>query len=104
MLYAAKCYWPGITAPEFERRAAGRLAYNARSDPAVASYLGSILFPDDQLLLCMFDGGSTGAVRSNADRARIPCERVMALIWLPASQDSPHCLCSNAYQNGGRKC
>jgi hypothetical protein len=104
MLYAAKCYWPGITTREFEHGAAGRLARAHRWDPAGTSYVGSILFGDDQLLLCLFDGGSTGAVRHSADRARIPCERVMALVWLPASRRNPPCLCSTAYHNGGRKC
>jgi hypothetical protein len=101
MLYAAKRYWPGITAREFERGAAGRLAQPHRRDSADAAYRGSIVFVEDQLLLCLFDGQSTAAVRHNADRARIPCERVMPLVWLPASGCcTPH-LHSTADRDGG---
>jgi hypothetical protein len=103
MLYAAKCYWPGITAREFERGAAGRLAETRRRGSADAAYRGSIVFVEDQLLLCLFEGGSTAAVRHSADRAHVPCERVMPLVWLPASGCCTPRLYPTVNQDGGRK-
>lgn len=83
MLYAAKCYWPGISAGEFERDAAIRLLEPARaSEPA---YLGSLVFGGDDLVLCLYEGSSRSAVMNAARRARVPCERIMESAWLPAA-------------------
>jgi hypothetical protein len=76
MVYAAKCYWPGITETELERRLA---------DAGAAGYLGSLLFPDDDLVLCLFDARSRAAVQQASERVGIPCERIMASRWLPGS-------------------
>ena len=82
MIYAAKCYWPGVTEPELEQAAAR--AMRATTNSAVA-YLGSILFEDDELVLCLFDAASRAAVRTATERAGIPCERVMDSHWLAPS-------------------
>lgn len=84
MVFAAKCYWPGITAEELARAAsrAAREAALARHRGSELAYLGSILFPDDELVLCLFDGPSPAAVKETNERAGIPCERVMHSIWL----------------------
>ena len=88
MLYAAKCYWPGISASEFERDAAIRLA-QTRSDRAPdPAYLGSLVFDGDELVLCLYEGSSRAAVMDAARSARIPCERIMKSAWLPAT-DTP---------------
>lgn len=79
MIYAAKCYWPGVTEPELEQATAR--AMRATTKGAVA-YLGSILFEDDELVLCLFDAASRAAVRTATERAGIPCERVMDSHWL----------------------
>jgi hypothetical protein len=84
MLYAAKCYWPGVTRKELEeagtraRRAVRRPVPGGRS----IAYLGSIMFPDDELVLCLFDAPSHAAVRQASEQAGIPCERVMTSVWL----------------------
>lgn len=84
MLYAAKCFWPGVSAEEFERDAAPRLSL-ARSDSgADAAYLGSLVFGGDELVLCLYEGCSRATVSEAARRASIPCERIMASAWLPA--------------------
>jgi len=85
MLYSAKCYWPGINATEFERVAASRLAKPGVRGPAAAGYLGSILFPDAELVLCLFEASSSAAVRSVAEQARIPCERIIESVWLAST-------------------
>jgi hypothetical protein len=83
MLYTAKCYWPGISADEFDRVASHPLA----EPPAVPEgivYRGAILFPEDHLVLCLFEASSRAAVKETTDRARVPCERVIDSVWLPA--------------------
>lgn len=82
MLYAAKCYWPGVSPSQFEHETATRLAQSAADDPA---YLGALVFGGDALVLCLYEGSSAKAVIAAATRARIPCERVMALDWLPTT-------------------
>jgi hypothetical protein len=82
MLYAAKCYWPEVTEGELAQ-AARRVARRPE-----AGYAGSLLFPGDELVLCLFDARSAEAVRRASERAGIPCERVMELRWLaPPGQE-----------------
>ena len=82
MLYAAKCYWPGVTGADLEQVAerAGRAGLVSGSN-AVA-YLGSLLFGGDDLVLCLFQGPSRAAVIQASDRLGIPCERLMDSAWL----------------------
>lgn len=84
MLYAAKCYWPGVTANELEAvgTAARRESRRARSGVSAIAYLGSIMFPADELVLCLFDAPSQAAVKHTSEQAGIPCERVMPTLWL----------------------
>jgi hypothetical protein len=93
MLYTAKCYWPGISAEEFDRGASSRLATRS-AEPGSITYRGSILFPEDDLVLCLFEAFSRAAVKEAAERARVPCERVIASVWLPA----PDRASSNAHE------
>ena len=82
MLYAAKCYWPGVTEIEV-RRAGARAAEDTRSPQRDGvDYLGSLLFVDDQLVLCLFEGPSRTAVARATENAWIPCERLMNSIWV----------------------
>lgn len=78
MLYAAKCYWPGVSRSDVET-AAARLARS--SDPELA-YRGSLLFGEDALVLCLFESPSRAAVKRASELAGIPCERVMDSVWL----------------------
>jgi hypothetical protein len=82
MLYAAKCYWPGVSQNELEQVATRA----RRSDPRPAQsdvvYRGSLLFSDDDLVLCLFEGPSHTAVKRASEQAGIPCERVMQSVWL----------------------
>jgi hypothetical protein len=85
MIYAAKCYWPGVSERQLEHAAARAVleaATVSRTGSAIA-YLGSILFEADELVLCLFDAGSRFAVRTTTERAGIPCERVRDSHWLP---------------------
>ena len=82
MLYAAKCYWPDVGQRELER-VADRAARSAAAveRPEVA-YLGSLLFADDDLVLCLFEARSRAAVKRASEQLGVPCERVMDSIWL----------------------
>jgi hypothetical protein len=82
MLYAAKCYWPGVNRTVIEQLAAR--AVEAESEPGRrdVAYRGSLLFSDDDLVLCLFDGPSRAAVKHASEQLGIPCERVMDSDWL----------------------
>src|SRR5690348_18466444 len=90
MLYAAKCYWPGVTETDVEQVAA-RAGLAAGSNPV--SYLGSLLFAADDLVLCLFQGPSRAAVIRASDRLGVPCERLMDVAWLgpgrPIQDEAP---------------
>jgi Protein of unknown function (DUF4242) len=86
MLFAAKCYWPGVTQADLETiaRRAEPAGFPTTRDPV--TYLGSLLFTDDELVLCFFEGPSRPAVKRASDRAGVPSERLMGSIWLGATQ------------------
>src|SRR5215469_16975717 len=89
MLYAAKCYWPGVT-PADLNQVAGRAAQaGLATGTGPVSYLGSLLFPADDLVLCLFRGPSRAAVIAASDRLGMPCERLMDLAWLGPYRRSP---------------
>ena len=58
MVFAAKCYWAGIAAAELTRaaRRTAREAELARHRGSALECLASSRFPDDELVLCVFDG------------------------------------------------
>jgi hypothetical protein len=76
-VYAAKSFWPGLTRERVDQALA-----TLRPDVGGPRHLGSLLFPDDELVLCLFDGSSPASVAQAAERAGIPCERVMPAMWL----------------------
>jgi hypothetical protein len=82
MLYAAKCFWPGVRRVEVEGVVArlGRGREGPRGHEV--RYRGSLLFCDDDLVLCLFEGSSRAAVKRVSERVGIPCERVMNSVWL----------------------
>ncbi len=90
MVYAAKCFWPEVEETELQR-VAERAHADVGSDRV--SYLGSICFPSDDLVLCLFDAPSPVAVKRASERLRIPCERVMPALWIPqlGPQTSARC-------------
>ncbi len=83
MLYTAKCYWPGVTAHELAEASERVLEAHFPQSRSHATYLGSVLFPGDDLVLCLFEAASRAAVKRASDEAGIPCERVMDTLWIP---------------------
>ena len=88
MLYAAKCYWPGVTQADLEQVAERAMAGLGTGSGSVI-YLGSLLFAPDDLVLCLFQGPTRAAVIQASDRLGIPCERLMEPEWLPLDQPIP---------------
>lgn len=88
MLYTAKCYWPGVTALELAEASERAAEVHLARSRSRATYLGSVLFPGDDLVLCLFEADSRAAVKRASDEAGIPCERVMDTLWISPSGGS----------------
>ena len=76
--YLAECFWPGVQDPDLQaldERAATVTAELALAGEDVR-YLGSMLVRADEVVLCLF-AGSEAAVRTAAERAAIPFERIL---------------------------
>ena len=88
MLYAVKCYWPGVTHADLEQ-----VAERARAGPGTGngnvSYLGALLFAADDLVLCLFCGPTRAAVIEASERLGVPSERLMDAAWLGPDQRIP---------------
>jgi hypothetical protein len=76
----AECLLPGLTlaaAGAMTQRVREELARSA--DPV--SFLGSLLMPGDEVLLCLF-AGPAAEVRAVSERAGLPFERILACVGL----------------------
>ena len=89
MLYAAKCYWPGVTQADLGQVAGRAARAGLDTGTGTVTYLGSLLFADDDLVLCLFRGPSRAAVIQASDQLGIPSERVMDSAWLGSHRRSP---------------
>jgi hypothetical protein len=81
-VYVAKCFWPEVAEDELQQ-VTERAQADLESHRSRASYLGSICFPSDDLVLCLFDASSPVVVKQASERLGIPCERVMPAVWMP---------------------
>jgi hypothetical protein len=82
MLYAAKCYWPGVTETDIEQVADRAAPVTSEPDHEGVVCLGSLLFSGDDLVLCLFEGPSRAAVMHASENAGIPCARLTDSVWL----------------------
>jgi hypothetical protein len=76
--FVVECFWPGVSDADLralDERIAAAVAGLSRPDDPVR-YLGSMLMRADEVVLCLFEGGET-AVRTAAERAAIPFERIL---------------------------
>ncbi len=87
MLYAAKCYWPGVTRADLDSVAERAAQAGPGPGRDRVAFLGSLLFAADDLVLCLFHGASRAAVIEASERLGIPSERLMDAAWL--SPDRP---------------
>jgi hypothetical protein len=90
--HVAECFWPDVAAPELaalDRRVAAAIA-ELGGEQRPIRYLGSILMREDEVVLCQFEG-SAELVRSVAERAEIPFDRILETArspWLPTSEET----------------
>ena len=82
MLYAAKCYWPGVTQADLDSVAERAAQPGPGPGRDRVAYLGSLLFAADDLVLCLFQGPTRTAVIQASERLGIPSERLMDSAWL----------------------
>ena len=68
--YLVECYWPGVDAGNVAEALA-----RAKND-GDAHCVDSILVPEDEIVLCVFEGPSAEAVREASRRSGFPSERV----------------------------
>jgi hypothetical protein len=79
---AAECLVPGMTQPVAEALSEGIRTELARSTSGRhVSFLGSLLMPEDEVLLCVF-AGSLADVRAISERAGLPFERILRCVGL----------------------
>jgi len=76
MLYAAKCFWPGVTEEQL-RVAAAR---------AGEAFRGALYLPGDELVLSLFEASSRASVKVASERAGMPCERVIETVWVGSTR------------------
>jgi len=87
--FVAECYWPGVTEPDLERLDARvHDTLIGLGDGAAVHYLGSLLMREDEVVLCRFEG-SEQAVRSVAERAAVPFERILEAAASPWNGERP---------------
>jgi hypothetical protein len=81
-LQVAECLLPGVTpagAAALADRVKTELARSA--DQSRVAFLGSLLMPEDEVLLCLFTGPEA-EVRSVSERAGLPFERILRCLGL----------------------
>jgi hypothetical protein len=81
MLYAAKCYWPGVT-EDVLREAAGRAHQENKAGGSRPFFRGLLYLPGDETALSLFEADSTASVKQASERVGMPCERVIATVWV----------------------
>jgi len=80
MLYAAKCYWPGVTEDVLWDAANRARQQNQIGDRAL--FRGLLYLPGDETALSLFEADSPASVKQASERVGMPCERVIATVWV----------------------
>jgi hypothetical protein len=87
-LFMVESYWPGVSTARVA--AADAQTVHALEQlgegGSTSQHLGSLLVPDDELLLRVFVGGTVELVTSANELAGIPVERVVAILALPSTR------------------
>lgn len=80
MLYAAKCYWPGVT--EDDLRDAADRAHKHKNTGDRPIFRGLLYLPGDETALSLFEADTAASVKQASERVGMPCERVIATVWV----------------------
>jgi hypothetical protein len=86
----AECLLPGLTLPAAEALAQRIQAELAGQPHCGVVFLGAVLMPGDEVLLCLFSG-SPAAVRAVSDQAGLPYERILGSTATPAAGQPGSC-------------
>ena len=88
MLYAAKCYWPGVTEDVLLNAADRAREQNNTGERPL--FRGLLYLPGDETALSLFEADSPAAVKQASENVGMPCERVIATVWIaPHPTDAP---------------
>ena len=79
--YLVECYWPGVTEESLTQ-------LSRSSEAGDVAWLESILVPEDEIVLCLFEGPSEEAVRESSRRSGLPSERVTRSVRIRANERS----------------
>ena len=85
MLYAAKCFWPGVSEPRLRDAAAA-----AEAHARTAAFAGALYLPGDELVLGLFESASRADVKRASELAGMPCERVIECVWVTPRRPQNH--------------
>ncbi len=83
----AECLLPGVN-PEIAEALGDRVRAELVSSRSPVAFLGSLLMPEDEVLLCLF-AGPPADVRTISERAELPFERILRCVglgWLDREQ------------------
>ena len=77
----AECLLPGLS-----RATAAALGWRVQQELSTlpgrhVSFVGSLLMPEDEVLLCLF-AGTEAEVRAVSERAGLPFERILACVGI----------------------
>ncbi len=83
----AECLLPGVT-PAIAEALGDRVRTELARSRSAVSFLGSLLMPEDEVLLCLFTG-PLAEVRAISERAELPFERILGCVGLGWTNHEP---------------
>jgi hypothetical protein len=83
----AECLLPGLT-PALAEAFGERLRAELDRAPNPVLFIGSLLMPEDEVLLCLF-AGPAADVRALSERAGLPFERILRCVGLSWTGPQP---------------
>ena len=87
--YLVECYWPGVSEPQLLHAIARTGSDGETVTDDGVRLVDSVLIPTDEIVLCVFEGSSEGAVRAAALRAGLPAERVVESVRVSPGSRRP---------------
>jgi hypothetical protein len=85
--YLVESYWPGVCSAEVE--AIGARLVGDLKVRGEAKWLHSILIPEDEIILSVFDGSSSAGIIAAAARAALPTDRIIECVRVAPGSARP---------------